>query len=91
MTSNLSTHLLVKGIQSVESFTGVDDQDPTAWLESVDELFDATNVDKNDRQRLLLMYFGDDLKKWYHTEEHSSDYETFKEQFINTSTSSDTN
>ena len=34
------------------------------------------------------MYFGEDVKKWYRSEEYSSDYETFKEQFINTFTSS---
>ncbi len=63
MTSNLSTQLSLKGKQPVELFTGADDQDPSTWLQNMDELFDAIQIDKNDRRRLLLMYFGDDIKK----------------------------
>jgi hypothetical protein len=49
MSSNLSTQLLIKGIQPLEIFTGTDDQDPITWIQTIDELFDATKVDTNDR------------------------------------------
>ncbi|CAF3533483.1 unnamed protein product [Rotaria socialis] len=88
MASNLSAQLLLKGVQSVEIFTGVDEQDPLTWLQNIEELFEATKVDKNDRRRLLPMYFGDDVKKWYRSEDHSSDYDDFKNQFVNAFTSS---
>jgi hypothetical protein len=88
MTSNLPIQLLAKGIQPVEIFTGADEQDPVTWLQAIDELFDATKVDKNDRRRLLPMYFGEDVKKWYRSEEQNSEYDEFKRQFINTFTSS---
>ncbi len=88
MTSNLPIQLLVKGIQPVEIFTGADEQDPVTWLQAIDELFDATKVDKSDRRRLLPMYFGEDVKKWYRSEEQNSEYDEFKRQFINTFTSS---
>lgn len=88
MTSNLSTQLLLKGMQSVEIFTGADDQDPLTWLQNIDELFDAIKIDKNDRRRLLPMYFGEDIKKWYRSETHGTEYDVFKEQFIKTFTSS---
>ena len=88
MASNLSTQLLLKGIQPVEIFNGADEHDPVTWLQAIDELFDATKVDKNDRRRLLPMYFGDDVKKWYRSEEQNSEYDEFKKQFIDTFTSS---
>ncbi|CAM4846078.1 unnamed protein product [Rotaria magnacalcarata] len=34
------------------------------------------------------MYFGNDMKKWYRSEEFSSDYDEFKKQFITAFTSS---
>jgi len=88
MTTNLTTQLLLKSVQPVEIFTGADEQDPVTWLQTIDELFDATKVDKNDRRRLLPMYFGEDVKKWYRSEEQNSEYDEFKKQFINTFTSS---
>ncbi|CAF3926513.1 unnamed protein product, partial [Rotaria sp. Silwood1] len=88
MASNLSTQILLKGIQPIELFTAGDEQDPMTWIQSVEELFDATKVDNNDRRRLLPMYFGDDVKKWYRSETLSSDYDEFKQQFINSFTSS---
>ncbi len=88
MTSNLSTQLLLKGIQPVEIFTGADEQDPVTWLQTIDELFDAIKVDKIDRRRLLPMYFGEDVKKWYRSEEQNCEYDEFKQQFINTFTTS---
>jgi len=88
MTSNLSTQLLIKGIQPVEIFTGADEQDPMTWIQTVDEFFDATKTDKNDRRLYLPMFFGADVKKWYRSEEHSSHYDEFKKQFINAFTSS---
>ncbi len=63
MTSNLSIQLLLKGIQPLEIFTGADEEDPVTWLQSIDELFDATKVARADRRQLLPMYFGDDIKK----------------------------
>jgi hypothetical protein len=88
MSSNLSTQLLLKGIQPVEIFTGADEQDPVTWLQTIDELFDATKVDNNDRRRFLPMYFGEDVKKWYRSEDQNSEYDEFKKQFISTFTSS---
>ena len=88
MSSNISTQLLIKGIQPLEIFTGADDQDPITWIQTIDELFDATKVDANDRRHLLPMYFGNDVKKWYRSEEFTSDYDEFKKQFINAFTSS---
>ncbi|CAF3748916.1 unnamed protein product [Adineta steineri] len=88
MATSLSAQLLVKGIQPIEKFTGADEQDPLTWLQSIDELFDATKVDKLDRRRYLPMYFGEDVKKWYRSEEHNSEYDEFKKEFINTFTSS---
>ncbi|CAF1455491.1 unnamed protein product [Didymodactylos carnosus] len=88
MASSFSTQLLLKGIQPIETFTGADDQDSTAWQQGIDELFDATKIDKNGRRRLLPMYFGEDVKKWYRSENHSSDYEIFKKHFVTTFTSS---
>ena len=88
MTSNLSTQFLLKGIQPVEIFKGTDEQDPMTWIQTIDELFDATKVDPTDRRRLLPMYFGDDVKKWYRSEEHSSEYDEFKKQFVKAFTSS---
>ncbi|CAF3313512.1 unnamed protein product [Rotaria socialis] len=88
MTSNISTQLLIKGIQPLEIFTGPDDQDPITWIQAIDELFDATKVDINDRRRLLPMYFGNDVKKWYRSEEFIRYYDEFKKQFINAFTSS---
>ncbi|CAF4826191.1 unnamed protein product, partial [Rotaria sp. Silwood2] len=77
-----------KGIQPPELFPGADEQDPITWIQTVEELFDATKVANNDRRYYLPMYFGDDVKKWYRSETLSSDYEEFKKQFINTFTSS---
>ena len=54
----------------------------------MDDLFEATKTDKNDRRRLLPMCFGDDVKKWYRNENRASDYDEFKQQFISTFTSS---
>jgi hypothetical protein len=88
MASSLSTQFLLKGIQPVEKFTGADEQDPVTWIQSIDELFDATKVDEVDRRRLLPMYFGDDVKKWYRSEEHSSEYKEFKKEFVKAFTSS---
>ncbi|CAF4585627.1 unnamed protein product, partial [Rotaria sp. Silwood2] len=88
MSSNLSTQILLKGIQPIEFFTGADEQDPMIWIQGVEELFDATKVDTTDRRRLLPMYFGGDVKKWYRSEELNSDYDEFKKQFINAFTSS---
>jgi hypothetical protein len=88
MTSNLSIQLLLKGIQPLEIFTGADEQDPVTWLQSIDELFDATKVARADRRQFLPMYFGDDIKKWYRSEDHPSEYDEFKKQFIDTFTSS---
>ncbi len=88
MTSNLPLQFLLKGIQPVEIFTGADEQDPMTWIQTIDELFDATKVDQADRRQLLPMYFGDDVKKWYRNEEHGSNYEELKKQFINAFTSS---
>ncbi|CAF0951608.1 unnamed protein product [Rotaria sordida] len=58
MASNLSSRLLLKDIQPIESFTGTDGQDPLTWLQTIDELFEATKTEKNDRCRLLPMYFA---------------------------------
>ncbi|CAF4673345.1 unnamed protein product, partial [Rotaria sp. Silwood2] len=88
MASNLSTHLLLKGSQPIEPFTGAEEQDPLTWLQTIDELFEATKTENNDRRRLLPMYFGDDVKKWYRSENHDSDYDEFKKQFVNAFTSS---
>ena len=88
MSSHVSAQLLLKGIQPIEIFKGSDEQDPITWLQTIDELFDATKVDTNDRRRLLPMYFGDDVKKWYRSEDLSDDYDEFKKQFINAFTSS---
>jgi hypothetical protein len=88
MSNNLSTQLLLKGIQPVEKFTGTDDQDPVTWLQDVDELFEATKTEKNDRRRLLPMYFGDDAKKWFRSIQPHSQYDEFKQQFITAFTSS---
>jgi hypothetical protein len=88
MATHLSTQLLLKGIQPVEIFNGADEQDPITWLQTVEEIFDAIKVDKNDRRRFLPMYFGEDVKKWYRSEEQNSDYDEFKKEFINAFTSS---
>jgi hypothetical protein len=88
MASHLTAQLLLKGVQPVEIFTGADEQDPVTWLQSVDELFDATKIDKNDRRRFLPMYFGEDVKKWYRSDVQNSEYDEFKKQFIATFTSS---
>lgn len=88
MTSSLSTQLFVKGIEPVEKFTGAEEQDPMTWLQTIDELFDAIKVEPVDRRRLLPMYFGDDVKKWYRSDTHSSEYTEFKKQFIHAFTSS---
>jgi hypothetical protein len=88
MTSNLSTQLLLKGIQPIEIFNGTEEQDPVTWLQTIDELFDATKTDKNDRRRFLPMYFGEDVKKWYRSGDQNSEYDEFKKQFINAFTSS---
>ncbi|CAF1506745.1 unnamed protein product, partial [Didymodactylos carnosus] len=63
MTVNWTNQILLKGIQPAEQFTCRDDQDPVAWLQSIDELFIATGVQKEDRRKLLPMYFSDDVKK----------------------------
>ncbi|CAF1076477.1 unnamed protein product [Rotaria sordida] len=83
MASNLSSRLLLKDIQPIESFTGTDGQDPLTWLQTIDELFEATKTEKNDRCRLLPMYFGDVVKKWYRSENLDNDYDEFKKQFVN--------
>jgi len=88
MATSLSAQLLLKGVQGIEIFTGADDQDPTTWLQGVEELFDCTKLSKDDRRTYLPMYFGDDIKKWYRSEQHSQDYDSFKEQFLTTFTSS---
>lgn len=88
MASNLATQLLLKGTPPAEIFTGADDQDPVIWLQNIDELFDAFKIDPTDRRHLLPMYFGGDAKKWYRSEEHSSEYDDFKQQLINAFTSS---
>lgn len=88
MAINLPTQLLVKGMQPVEQFTGADEQDPVTWLQSIDELFDATKIAKADRRQYLPLYFNDDVKKWYRSEEHPEEYEQFKKKFIDAFTSS---
>jgi hypothetical protein len=88
MAINLSTQLLLKGIQPVDKFTGTDDEEPVIWLHKMDELFTASKVLDSDRRNLLPMYFGEDVKKWYRVGEHSEDYGEFKQQFITAFTSS---
>ncbi|CAF1251898.1 unnamed protein product [Didymodactylos carnosus] len=88
MTSNLTSQILLKGVQEVEKFTGLDEQDPVTWLQAIEELFETTKTDKNDRRRFLPMYFGADVKKWYRSGEHTNDYDEFKKQFIGTFSSS---
>ncbi|CAF4614855.1 unnamed protein product, partial [Didymodactylos carnosus] len=39
-------------------------------------------TDKTDRRRFLSMYFDADVKKWYRSREHTSDYDEFKSEFI---------
>ncbi|CAF1570065.1 unnamed protein product [Adineta ricciae] len=88
MSSHLSNQLLLKSIRPSDVFNGTDEQDPTTWLQSMEELFDAAKVEKPDRRRFLSMFFGDDVKKWYRSEDHSSEYDVFKTQFIKAFTSS---
>ncbi|CAF1231754.1 unnamed protein product [Adineta ricciae] len=88
MASHLPTQLLLKSIQTIELFKGSDDQDPTTWLQSIDELFDAIKISKADRRLFLPMYFGEDVKKWFRSENHNEDYDEFKKDFITTFTSS---
>lgn len=88
MATNLPTQLLLKGVQAIEKFTGAVDQDPSDWLQAVDELFEAGKIDKSDRRRLLLTFLGDDVKNWYRSEELSAEYDIFKQQFIKAFTSS---
>lgn len=88
MAMNLPVQLLVKGMQPLEQFTGADEQDPVTWLQSIDELFDATKIAKVDRRQYLPLYFNDDVKKWYRSEEHPPEYDEFKKKFIDTFTSS---
>ncbi|CAF4660009.1 unnamed protein product, partial [Didymodactylos carnosus] len=71
-----------------EQFTGRDDQDPIAWVQGINELFVATGVKKEDRRKLLLMYFSDDVKKWYRNSEHEEDYDAFTLELIRSFTSS---
>ncbi|CAF4637890.1 unnamed protein product, partial [Didymodactylos carnosus] len=88
MTTNLTNQILLKGIQPAEQFTGRDDQDPIAWVQGINELFVATGVKKEDRRKLLPMYFSDDVKKWYRNSEHEEDYDAFILELIRSFTSS---
>jgi hypothetical protein len=87
MTSTLSTQTLLKQLQPVGLFTGALDQDPSLWLQDMDDLFDATQTTSADRRRLLPLCFGDDIKKWYRLEERESDYNAFRRTFVTTFTS----
>lgn len=88
MTSNLPTQLLLKSVQAIDKFTGAADQDPTDWLQEIDELFEAGKVDKTDRRRILVTLFGTEVKNWCRSEDLSSDYDVFKQEFIKAFTSS---
>lgn len=88
MASQLSAQLLLKGIQPIEVFKGTETQDPVTWLQSIDELFDATKISKSDRRQYIPMYFGEEVKKWYRIGTHNDDYDEFKKEFIVAFTSS---
>ncbi|CAF1084265.1 unnamed protein product [Didymodactylos carnosus] len=88
MTSNLAIQILLKGVQPVKQFTGLDEQDPVTWLQDIEALFEATKTDKTDRRSLLPLYFGDDVQKWYRSGAYTSDYDEFKRQFIGAFSSS---
>lgn len=88
MASNLPTQLLLKSVQAIDKFTGAVDQDPTDWLQEIDDLFDAGKIDKSDRRRILVTLFGNEVKNWCRSEALSSDYDTFKQEFIKAFTSS---
>jgi len=88
MKLKVSAQLLLKGVQTIETFTEADEQDPSTWLQISDEIFNAVKMEKKDRRQLLRMYFGNDVKNCYRSEEHDSDYDIFKEEFVKTFTSS---
>ncbi|CAF1547895.1 unnamed protein product [Didymodactylos carnosus] len=44
MVINLSSQILLKGVQSPESFTGADEQDPIIWLQDIEQMFKAASV-----------------------------------------------
>ncbi|CAF0939354.1 unnamed protein product [Didymodactylos carnosus] len=75
MTTDVTNQILLKDIQPAEQFTGHDDQDPVAWVQSINELFVATSGEKEDRRKLPPMYSNDDVKKWYPNSENEEDYD----------------
>ncbi|CAF1310540.1 unnamed protein product, partial [Didymodactylos carnosus] len=87
MAINLSSQILLKGVQSPESFTGADEQDPIIWLQDIEQMFEAASVRSEDRRKLLPMYFLDDAKKWYQSGIFDNNYDGFKQQLIKVFTS----
>lgn len=81
-TPSVSSQYLLKSIPPIELFQGTESQDASVWLRSVEEAFDATNLNATERYRLLPSYFGDTAKKWYRSAQHSDDYDQFKKDFI---------
>lgn len=87
MATNLSTQVLIRSVQALEKFTGAVDQDPTDWLQKVDDIFEAGKVEKSDRRRLVVTLFGTEVINWYRSENLSSEYDIFKQEFIKAFTS----
>jgi hypothetical protein len=88
MLNELSTQILLKGMQPLETFRGSDDQDVTSWLTYLEELFDAAEQKSEERLTLVPMYLADDAKQWYRIHRPYSSWSDFKHALVYTFTSS---
>ncbi|CAF1640215.1 unnamed protein product [Didymodactylos carnosus] len=82
--TNLPNQILLKGIQPPELFTGTVDQDASSWLQDIEDMFDAAGIKKDKRRKMIPVFLGGDVKKWYSTRQYHPDYDLFTKELLET-------
>jgi hypothetical protein len=89
MASSFQKLLLSKSVQGAEPFSGVDDQDPSDWLDEIEAILAITNIKDDARTPIAAQCLSGDAAKWYKPAKETINgrWSTFKSELIKTFTS----